>query len=253
MDPYIESQKWRDFHASLIYGVREFLTPRVTPRYVVDIEEAVYLDEDEGGSDQVRYPDVSIVEGAPNDPSGEISEDTAVAVMPVTYTLPQPKVHRQRYLAIRERDSKRIVTIIEVLSPTNKSDGFAQYLEKRQEVFARPIHLVELDLLRRGRRPPTVETLEPRDYYAFVCRHEKRPEVQVYGWTLRQRMPPVDIPLKGPSEQVQLDLQSIFNTLYERAGYAYSLNYDLPVEPALSKPDAAWIRQTMSTWVPDSG
>ncbi len=250
MDPFLESQKWRDFHASLIYGVREFLTSRLTPRYVVDIEEAIYLDEETGNGEQVRYPDVSIREGDLGEPAPTYSEVSAVAVMPVIYTLPRPKLYRQRYLALRERESKRLITMIEVLSPTNKSEGFLQYEEKRQQVFSRPIHLVELDLLRGGRRPPTVEPLQPNDYYAFVCRHEQRPQVQVYAWSLRQPMPPVGIPLKGASEQIELDVQSVFDTLYDRAGYAYSLNYDAPVEPAVSKKDAAWIREALSSWTP---
>jgi hypothetical protein len=41
MDTFIEGQKWRDFHSTLITVIRELLLPQVRPRYVVDIEEDV--------------------------------------------------------------------------------------------------------------------------------------------------------------------------------------------------------------------
>ena len=46
-----------------------------------------------------------------------------------------------------------VVTVIEILSPTNKvagSRGRESYETKRQEVMRSPSHLVEIDLLRRG-------------------------------------------------------------------------------------------------------
>ena len=36
MDPFLESQKWRDFHHSIISGIRDILMPIVRPRYVLD-------------------------------------------------------------------------------------------------------------------------------------------------------------------------------------------------------------------------
>jgi len=42
MDPFLEGQKWRDFHTSALYVTRRLLTARLKPRYSVDIEESVY-------------------------------------------------------------------------------------------------------------------------------------------------------------------------------------------------------------------
>ena len=35
----------------------------ITPRYVVDIEESVYLQEEPAESNEVQYPNVSVLEG----------------------------------------------------------------------------------------------------------------------------------------------------------------------------------------------
>lgn len=211
MDPFIESQKWRDCHTNLMTGIQESLAPRVAPRYVVDVEET------------------------------EI------------HTLPQTRSVRQRYLRIRERRTNQIVTVIEVLSPTNKADGRREYLNKRNEILANAIHLVELDLLRGGVRLPTVEPLRPADYYAFVCRHQRLPEVEVYAWALRQPLPTIPVPLKDDDPDVPLDLQLVFTRLYDRAVYQYSLDYDLPVNPPLRDADAQWVLQVLETKRRNSG
>jgi hypothetical protein len=44
MDPFIESQIWEDFHHALIEVIRESLIPHTRPRYVVRVEERVYVE-----------------------------------------------------------------------------------------------------------------------------------------------------------------------------------------------------------------
>jgi hypothetical protein len=82
----------------------------------------------------------------------------------------------------------------------------------------------------------------PADYYAFVCRKERLPQVDVYAWTVQQPLPPIPIPLAGSDPDVLLDLQTAFTTTYDRAGYDYSLNYARPLEPPLSPELADWVR-----------
>jgi len=160
-----------------------------------------------------------------------------------------PERKREAFLTIRERESMAVVTIIEVLSPGNKrpsSDGRREYLSKRESVLQSAIHLVELDLLRGGECLPTIELLPPADYYVFVCRAERRPKAEVYGWLLRQRLPTIPIPLAEADPDVTLDLQSIVNTVYDRAGYDYSLDYHRHFEPPLSDADAIWVQQLLA-------
>jgi hypothetical protein len=158
--------------------------------------------------------------------------------------LPALVEQRQAYLTLLYRETREVVTVIELLSPTNKGpDGRGQYLEKREKVLRSPAHLVELDLLRGGARLPTVESLPPGDYYAFVSRAAQRPEVAVYAWPLPHPLPAIPIPLAGEDQDVLLNLQTAFATVYDRAAYAYSLDYHRPAEPPLSEREAAWARE----------
>ena len=216
MDPFIEGQRWRDFHTTFITVIREMLTPRVRPRYVVEVEEYVYLARAEEDPDRLIEPD--------------------------------PARFRQSHLTIRTRQSQNVVTVIELLSPWNKTagEGRLEYLVKRSNIFCTPANLVEIDLLRGGQRLPTREPLAPADYYAFVCRKEQLPKVDVYGWTLQQPLPSIPIPLAGDDPDVVLDLQAALTTTYDRAGYDYALDYRRAVEPALETSTDAWVRSLVA-------
>ena len=172
---------------------------------------------------------------------------TASLIAPVLHTVPVPKRYRQAFLSIRNREWRDVITVIEVLSPTNKKGGEerTEYLVKRSNVFATQAHLVEIDLLRGGQRLPTREPLEAADFYAFVCRKERLPQVEVYPWTLRQPLQPIPIPLAGDDPDVPLDLQAAFTTTYDRAGYDYALDYRRPVEPPLGPATADWLRSLL--------
>jgi len=92
---------------------------------------------------------------------------------------------------LRDRETLRIVTLIELLSPTNKragGDGREQYLDKREEIIQSRTNLVELDLLRGGQRLPMQGDLPRADYYALVRRGWRRRRAAVYAWTLQQRL-----------------------------------------------------------------
>ena len=247
VDPFIEGQKWSGFHTLLIAALQEKMTRLVTPRYVVDVEESVTIDRPDGEV-QVRFPDLSISERSfefPWDANGG-GTATALAVEPQVYTIPKTEPRRQRYLEIREREGHRLVTVIEILSPTSKNEGFREYLLKRAQLLAQPIHLVELDLLRGGRRLPTVEPLHPADYYVFVSRSESRPQVEGFGWPLPHVALSIPIPLLPEDGQIVIPLQEILDVVYDRVGYGYSLDYRVPVTQPLSEREAAWVAKLLS-------
>ncbi len=242
MDPFIESQCWKGFHHILISEIQFFLTQRVRPRYVVDIEEDVYVARE--GEDPIRMviPDVAVQHG-----DGWLdSTDGGLAIKsePHVVTLPMTEPVEMPYLVIRKRDKDETATVIEVLSPTNKSsrDGRQEYLAKRNALLRSQAHLVELDLLRGGQRLPTIESHPAGDYFAFVSRVERRPKAEVYAWTVERSLPTIPIPLAEGDPDVQIDLQAVFASTYERAGYDYALKYARTVEPALNERQTAWVR-----------
>jgi hypothetical protein len=224
------------------------LMPRVRPRYIVKVQQHVYLARGEEAPHRVAEPDLSVLQsdrGLPTS-AGRVAGATAT-MAPVIHTVPVPRRYRQAFLTIRSRESQDVVTVLELLSPWNKEGrGRDKYLAKRANVFLTPANLVELDLLRGGQRLPTREPLEPADFYAFVCRKEELPQVEVYHWTLRDRLPTTPVPLADDDPDVTLDLQQAFTTTYDRAGYDYALDYRLPIEPPLEACSSDWARSLVN-------
>lgn len=248
MDPFIESQKWRGFHHSIISSIRDALMPSVRPRYVVDVEENVYLAKEDGDRLRMFAPDVSVVrdEGWMDAVDGRMG----TTVEPDILTLPLMKQIEEAYLVLRATDSEEVVTVIEVLSPTNKSsrDGRTEYLSKRNALTHSAVHLVEIDLLRGGLRLPMQEPLPPADYYTFVSRAADRPKVNVYHWPLDHRLPVIPIPLADGDADVRLDLQAVFDDTYDRSGYDYALKYGEATEPPLGENRNEWVQCCIAKW-----
>ena len=248
MDPFIESQKWEDFHTRFITILSEMLVPRVRPQYMVDVERYVYVTRDEEAEEVVRIiaPDAFIADTGHGWRESAATASTAT-LQPVKHRIRLPR-RRQAYLVIRTGRNRTVVTVIELLSPWNKTPeaGVAEYLAKRANVLQSTANLVELDLLRGGERLPTVDSLQDGDFYAFISRPRLRPELDVYAWTLRDPLPTLPIPLAQGDPDVPLDLQAAFTTTYDRAGYDYSLDYSADVQPELPAHDAPWLKSRVA-------
>lgn len=246
MDPFIEDQEWEDFHSTFNTVIREALAPGVEPRYIVRVERRIYVEHGLGDDEQVRWADVSVLwSGTDVATAIAPSASTGASLVPVECLLPGPQERRETYLVIREVETMEIVTVIETLSPANKrssSDGREQYLAKREEILQSRTNLVELDLLRGGKRLPVVG-MPAGDYYAIVSRGHRRPKTDVFHWTLRQPLPTILIPLKKDEPEIALDLQQVFTTVFDRARYQLSLDYTATPRVPLSAEDASWVRE----------
>src|SRR4029077_9823465 len=110
--------------------------------------------------------------------------------------------HRELYLTIRDlNDQERVVTHIEILSPSNKrrgTEGWDQYLRKRNALLLGQAHLVEIDLLRGGHRMPMVEPWPNSPYYLLVGRRSRVPYCRVSPVHFRQPLPEIPVPLASP-------------------------------------------------------
>lgn len=243
MDPFIESQKWEDFHTRLMTAIGDALVACVRPRYIVDVERRVYLetlDPDEPLRSIVA--DVGLMDRGEGALGSGVAVATETTIEPVACVLPKTEERREVFLAIRRGDTREIVTVIELLSPSNKRPGRRgrdQYIEKRQSILESRTHLVEIDLVRGGRRMPATG-VPAGDYLAVVSRSGRRPLADVYAWPLAHVLPPIPIPLTGDDPDVALELQQVFDLVYDRAGYDYSLDYTRSVEPSLGESQAEW-------------
>ena len=221
MDPRIEEQLWHDFHPNMMVSIQSWLMPQLLPKYAAQIEERIYVEHTEPvPARQVFRPDI-VIHTEAKDESRTQSARAAIAE-PTILTLPMPTEQRERYIAIVSLPNRELVTVIELLSPANKrvgADGRHEYLRKREQILQSAVHLVEIDLLLKGERLPTVEPLPEGDYYAFVSRSEYRPAVEVYHWRRDEPMPTIPIPLLRKDGEVYLDLQAVYEQTYERARY----------------------------------
>ena len=248
MDPFIEGQIWQDFHDSLIPDIRDALNWSLPRRYTAYIQDRVTLSDAGGDGAWSVVGDASVRDGggAP-DSDGTATAVASAGVGTVTLTLPAVDAEEEVYVEVREGDTGRLVTVIEVLSPKNKrGDGRAAYLEKRAALIRTEVNLVELDLLRGGRRLPTVEPLPTADYLAFVSRADDRPAVDVTHWRLPDPLPDVAVPLRADDREVTLPLRPLFAKRYDAANYARVLRYDRPPVPPLAADDAAWVADRLA-------
>jgi hypothetical protein len=169
----------------------------------------------------------------------------AATLAPPEYTLIKPVVdiEREAYIEIRDRRTRELVTVIELLSPSNKRPGPDReaYIAKRDRLLHSGAHLVELDLLRGWERMPA-ETVSPCDYCVIVSRVEERPRAGVWRIALRERLPTIPVPLREPHPDALINLQEILNQVYDAAGYEDDL-YDSEPIPPLRADDAQWARQ----------
>ncbi len=252
IDPYIEGQKWSDFHAACIIAIRDRLLPRVRPRYAVEVEERVFVERAPDDAVMVLVPDVMINKVKQATLSAKSVSGTTV-MEPVECYIAAPEQVRQTYLTITRGLDAQVITIIEVLSPTNKrpgATGFEQYAHKRQIILDSTTTLVELDFLRAGQRMPFIGDVPDTDFIAAVCRSNRRPRAEIYGWSLEDALPTLPIPLAGDDSDVQVDFQELFNDVYDRAGYDYRLDYTQKTKPALDKKRSRWSAEQIRKLTP---
>lgn len=261
MDPYLEAPGiWPGFHDALLFCIREALQPVLPERYYAELQtrEEVGI----GGLDTARilYPDLTVKEaweGQTADASGKRTRGSLQAAVPEHLVIVEEEPIRVSYLEIREAvRGGRLVTMIEVLSPSNKIPGQDRnaFERKQKDVFASEAHWIEMDLLRAGKRMgghPGVDAHCRRrgyDYLIVVSRGSHRSprlDLELFGFAVRDALPGVPVPLLEPDPDVVLDLAWAFRRAYETGPYRKILRYDLPPDPPLEAGDADWARQLL--------
>lgn len=258
MDPYLEGELWQEFHERLANQISAQLLPQLPAKYVALLAKRYVIGEPPSGvlsglglnivdwpSQRAIYPDVHVAAL----PSRQVREpgpswEAGAALMePVEVASPLPEQVPQVSVEIRDVAQRRLVTVIEILSPANKhSFGVAEYDRRRIALLQTATHLLEIDLLRGGTRIRLVAEPPPASYYAYLSRTERRPYTQVWPIALRQRLPAVPVPLLQPDPDVVLDLQAAVDACFALVRYERLLDYaSPPPPPPLDEADAAWL------------
>ncbi|MBS1253816.1 MAG: hypothetical protein MAG451_02869 [Anaerolineales bacterium] len=243
MDPYLEGI-WGDVHIQLISTFRTLLTRLLAPRYITDLGSRVIVERlpDDDLDGRAIMPDVAVLQPEHAAPT---TDAMPPGVTPPALRLKTPVELPTRLvtLYIYEAATMKLVTVIELLSPVNKrGEGRREYLQKRNEVLDSDAHLVEIDLLRAGRRMPFLGEVPDTPYLAMVSRAYARPNCEVWPIRLQDPLPVLPVPLLRPDPDVPLDLGVALRTTYEAARYDLRIDYSQPPPPpALSDEETAWL------------
>jgi hypothetical protein len=245
MDPYIEQPGlWSDFHNNLAAGIQASLNETIQPRYVARLTSYVTYDTIAVSQPASISPDVAVWQPQPPAPPG-----TAITLTTTTTPLAnfvQLEVPlRLMSVEVRQVETKTLVLAIEILSPVNKRrshKAFRDYQRKRRDILSSDVHLLELDLLRAGKRPPLQLPLPPAAYVIMLSRANTRPRVEVWPLRLADPLPTLPIPLLPPDPDASLDLATIFASVYKRGAYQAEIDYrQPPPPPQLSDQELQWL------------
>jgi hypothetical protein len=214
MDPYLEDDKlWTGFHHQFIACLYQVLLPGLVDRYRARLGQRQYATE------QALFTSV-------------VREE-----------------HLEEFIEIRRRTDGRLVTLVDAVSPTNKTSpmGRKVYLEKRQEGKVTGANLVEIDLVLQGQ--PTLDYsrdgLPDWDYAVTVTRSTQPERYEIYTATIQKRLPRFRLPLAADDRDTVLDLQAAFARCYDQGGFAEKIDYKRDPVLTLRSQDKQWLDELL--------
>jgi len=245
MDPWLEgSGLWQGFHNGFIHYVQDALQQTLPASYVATLEMRVYFEPDPDGSRnrEQRVPDLEVIRtgAAPGAPAVVGARQGAVLEL-------NPREHREGYLEIHEVPNGRLVTSLELLSPTNKQPGAGResYLAKQWRLYGQGVHLVELDFLRGGLNTvlaaaERLASLGPFHYLAGIYRAYEPLKYEAIPWAVRDPFPTIPVPLDEGVPEVALNLGEVFRRTWATGAFHRLLPYESEPRPPLAPGDAEW-------------
>jgi hypothetical protein len=210
MDPYLEDEKlWPAFQHALVAGLYQALLPNLVDRYRARVGQRHYVTE------QALFTSV-------------IRDE-----------------HHEEFVEVRQRCDGRLVTLLDVVSPPNKTLAAARqaYLDKRQEAKNAGASIVEIDLILQGQ--PTLEYsrdgLPDWDYAVTVTRSTQPERYEIYTATLQKKLPRFRLPLAADDRDAVLDLQTVFTRCYDQGGFGAKIDYARDPVTTLADDDRKWL------------
>jgi hypothetical protein len=214
MDPYLEDAKlWPVFQHHLVAGLYQVLLPGLVDRYRARIHQRTYVTEEPLFTSVIRNE------------------------------------HQEEFIEVRQRTDGRLVTLIDIAGPINKSlpEGRAAYLETRKQARTHNASVVEIDLSLQGK--PLLEYsrdgLPEWDFAVTVTRCTQPERYEIYTSTLAKRLPRFKVPLAPDDRDTVLDLQATFARAFDQGNFAAHIDY--ASEPAARMSDAH--RDWVSDWL----
>lgn len=214
MDPYLEEVKlWPVFHHQFIACLYQILLPGLGDRYRAKVTQRRYATE------------------------------TAL------FTSIIREEHCEEYIEVRQRNDGKLVTLVDAVSPPNKTSqpGRRAYLDLRAAARKENASLVEIDLVLQGQ--PTLDYsrdgLPEWDYAVTVTRATQPERFEIYTATLQKRLPRFRMPLAADDRDTVLDLQAAFARCYDQGGFASLIDYKREPQVKLTEEDRAWVAELL--------
>ena len=248
MDPYLEDPIWwPGVHTGLIASSRAALNQVLPSGFAADTGERLYVQE----SDRSIYPDVVV---GRSEGSRQTRPAHRGATAPWVISAPPDEI-REPFIEIVAVPGRRVVTVLEVLSPANKSPGSAGarlYRQKQRELIGSEINLVEIDLLRAGQHTVAapLSLLQKRGSWNYLtCLHRpvRRWDFEVWPATLKQPLPVIQVPYGRGEEVVELNLQAVLDRTYDEGAYPRLLDYAMPAPGPLTADERDWIASVLAS------
>jgi hypothetical protein len=194
MNPYLEyCNLWPAFHPEFIAYLAKCLRTSLTDRHGLQIAKRQYL----------------------------------LADSPATSAEQQHQ--QENYIEIHDKQHGRLLTLLDMVSPLNKTTGSGRqaYLETRRTARAAKANLVEIDLILQGQ--PTLEYsregLPDWDYTVTVTRAAQPDRFELYVSTLPKRLPRFSLPLASDERNVVVDLGTLFSRALSEGGFDTAIDY----------------------------
>lgn len=160
MDPYLEADMWPDVHHNLASEIQDVIAPQIAPKYIAKVEPRVIKDQSAQQDIGIMYPDVGPFEkdSVAETPEKEMGK---AGITPSTLSVPRVMEWEVRLptVYLYDRQRQQLVTAIEILSPVNKREPqLSEYRRKRAALIKARVHLLEIDLIRRGNPPGSIRS-----------------------------------------------------------------------------------------------
>ena len=214
MDPYLEvAPLWGELQQQFVAALHQGLAPTLADRYRAKVTTRKYATE------------------------------------LVLFTSIRKEEQTEPYIEIRSRADNKLVTLIDIVSPVNKTtaDGRAAYLDIRRDAFRHGANAVEIDLILDGR--PTLDYsrdgLPEWDYAVTVTRATSPDRHEIYTATLQKPLPRFRLPLGADSRDVLIDLQATFAKAFESGHFGPRMDYGQDPAVPLEDSDRAWLRDLL--------
>lgn len=262
MDPFIEARHlWGDFHDNLIVDLQRAIQRQLPARYVARINDRVFYETEDPEVELIlknrARPDVEVIRKPDHPAASSRGQGGPVAIVDSPLTEMHALIeYEEREIFVdvyKLNPDRQLVTSVEVLSPTNKrrgSAGWDQY-ERKRSIFAHGhANLVEIDLLRRGRRHPMSEQWPDSPFVIAVFRREKAPAADVWPAFVLKPLPTIPIPLLPPDGDIAVELQPLVSDIYESSRYFDDMRYEETIQPPLRADEAQWLSEFLASRKP---